>query len=86
MATITVEKSDLDKLTEFTKNTHWLLENIENLREKYADRYIAVLDSGRTLLDASSLEELNDRIIRYGKSPEICAIEFVTREPYLLIL
>lgn len=86
MATVTVEKSDLAKLAEFTENTHWLLENIENLRPKYAGRYIAVIDSGRTLLDASSLEELNNVIIRYGKSPETCAIDFVTKEPYLLIL
>jgi len=86
MATVTVEKSDLDKLTEFTKNTHWLLKNIESLRSKYAGRYVAVFDSGRQLLDAESMEELTSKIIRYGKSPETCAIDFVTREPYLLIL
>jgi ribonuclease HIII len=86
MATVTVEKSDLDKLTEFTKNTYWLLENVDNLRAKYAGRYVAVLDSGKQLLDAQSTEELTNKIIQYGRSPETCAIEFVTRERYLLIL
>ena len=86
MATVTVEKSDLDKLAEFTKNTNWLLENIENLRTKHPDRYVAVLDSGNQVLDAQTMEELNEKIINCGKQPETCAIEFVTRERYLLIL
>ncbi len=86
MATVTIEKSDLDKLTEFTRNTHWLLENLDNLREKYHDRYVAVFDSGKTILDASTMEELTSKIAQSGRTPETCAIEFVTRERYLLIL
>lgn len=86
MATITVEKGDIEQLTEFTKNTHWLLENIDSLREKYHGRYVAVLDSGKRIVDAYTMEELNEKITRLGKSPETCAIDFVTRERYLLIL
>ncbi|MGA2239153.1 MAG: hypothetical protein ABSG74_08070, partial [Candidatus Bathyarchaeia archaeon] len=86
MATVTVEKSDLDKLAEFTKNTNWLLENIESLRTKHPDRYVAVLDSGNQVLDAQTLEELTEKIHRQARDPEACAIEFVTRERYLLIV
>lgn len=86
MATVTIEKSDLDKLSEFTENTHWLLQNLDNLRPKYHGRFVAVCDSGKQLLDAQTMEELNEKIINCGRRPETCAIEFVTRERYLLIL
>ncbi len=86
MATITVEKSDLDKLTEFTKNTRWLLENIEGLRAKHPDRYVAVFDSGKQVIEAESMKELMDKITKQGKNPETGAIEFVTRERFLLIV
>ena len=85
MATVTIEKSDLERLTEFTKNTNWLLENIENLRTKYPDRYVAVLDSGNQVLDAQTLEELTEKIHKRAGDTETCAIEFVTRERYLLL-
>jgi hypothetical protein len=86
MATVTVEQSDLDKLTEFTRNTQWLLENLDSLREKYHDRYVAIFDSGRRIIDATTMEELSSKIAQSGRTPESCAIEFVTRERYLLIL
>lgn len=86
MATVTIEKSDLERLTEFTKNTNWLLENVENLRAKYPDRYVAVLDSGNQVLNAQTLEELTEKIRQRARDPETCAIEFVTRERYLLLL
>jgi hypothetical protein len=86
MATVTVEKSDLDKLNEFTENTHWLLQNLDDLRPKYHDRFVAVCDSGKQVLDAPTMEELNQKITNCGKQRETCAIEFVTRERYLLIL
>jgi len=86
MATVTIEKSDLDKLAEFTKNTHWLLEHVDNLRAEYPDRYIAVFDSGKQVLDAQTMEELTRKILEHARDPGTCAIEFVTREPYLLIV
>jgi len=86
MATVTIERSDLDRLTEFTRNTNWLLENIEELRTKYPDRYVAVLDSGDEVLDAQTIEELTEKIRQRAGDPETCAIEFLTRERYLLLL
>ncbi len=86
MATITIEKSDLDKLKEFTENTHWLLENVDNLRAKHPDRFVAVYDSGKQVLDAQTREELTKKILAHARDPETCAIEYVTRERYLLIV
>jgi phosphorylcholine metabolism protein LicD len=86
MATINVEKSDIDQLVEFTKNTHWLVENIDNLRSKYHDRYVAVLDSGNRILDAHTKKDLISKIIQLGRNPDTSAIDFVTLERYLLIL
>jgi len=86
LTTITVEKSDLRKLREFTKNTQWLLENIDALRSKYPDQYVAVFDSGKQLLDGQTMEELVRKILQRGIERTTCAIDFVTREPYLLIV
>lgn len=86
MATVTVEKSDIDQLVEFTKNTNWLVENIDNLRSKHHDRYVAVFDSGNQILDAHTKQDLIEKIIRLGRNPETAAIDFVTLERYLLIL
>lgn len=81
-----VEKRDLDKLSEYTVNTKWLLENMEELRAKLPDRYVAVCDSGRQIVDASALGELLDKLSKAGKQPDICAIEFISREEYALIV
>ncbi len=86
MATITIDKADMDRLREFTRNTEWLLKNVASLRTRFPDRYVAVFDSGKQLLDAQTLEELTEKLLERDISPETCAIEFVTREPYLLIV
>ncbi len=81
-----VEKADLDKLSEYTANTKWLLENMDRLREKLPDRYVAVCESGKEVFDAYSLDELLDKLAKSGKQPEECAIDFVSREAYALIV
>jgi hypothetical protein len=86
MATVTIEKNDLDKLREFTKNTHWLLENVDDLRTKHPDQFVAVCDSGKEVLDAQTREELTKKIVAHARDPEACAIEYVTRERYLRIV
>jgi translation initiation factor IF-3 len=86
LGTVTVEQSDLDKLRQFTENTRWLLENIEKLRPRFHGRFVAVSGSGSEILDAPTKQELIGKILQKGRDPESCAIEFVTREPYLLIL
>jgi hypothetical protein len=81
-----VEKSDLSKLSEYTVNTKWLLENMEELRAKLPDRYVAVCDSGRKIVDASTLGELVDKLSKVGRQPDVCAVEFISREEYALIV
>jgi hypothetical protein len=81
-----VEKRDLDKLSEYTVNTKWLLENMEELRARLPDRYVAVCDSGRKIMDASALDELLDKLSKAGKQRDVCAIEFINREEYALIV
>jgi hypothetical protein len=86
MATVTVTMRDFARLSEFTLNTKWLLENMKELREKYPDRYLAVCDSGKSILDASTSGELKEKILQAGKDPSVCAIDFITREEYILIV
>ncbi len=81
-----VEKADLDKLGEYTANTRWLLENIDKLRERLPDRYVAVCEAGKQVFDAYTLDELLEKLSKTGKQPEECAIEFVSREVYALIV
>ena len=59
---------------------------LKNLRAEYPDRYVAVFDSGKQVLDAQTMEELTRKILEHARDPETCAIEFVTREPYLLVI
>jgi len=59
---------------------------MSKLRAKYPDRYVAILDSGNQVLDAQTLEELTEKIHQRTRDPETCAIEFLTRERYLLIV
>jgi hypothetical protein len=86
MTTITVEKADLERLAEFTRNTHWFLENVESLRTKYPDRYIAVFDCGKRIFEAQSMPDLIDKVVKQGENPETGALEFVTKERIILIV
>lgn len=81
-----IPKADIERLSEYTENTRWLLENMDALRAKLPDRYVAVSDAGKRVLDAATLDELMEKIAKSGKASEECAIDFVSREVYALIV
>lgn len=81
-----IERRDLERLSEYTANTRWLLENMDKLREKLPDRYVAVCEAGKRVLDAPSMDELLDKLAKSGADAESCAIDFVSREVYALIV
>ncbi len=81
-----VEKSDLKRLNQYTENIKWLLENTETLRQKLPDRYVAVCEAGKRVLDAPSLDELLGKVQMSGGDPEACAIDFISREVYSLVV
>ena len=81
-----VEKADLERLREYTMNTQWLLENMDKLRAKLPDRYVAVCNAGKRILDATSMNELLEMLAMSGGDAESCAIDFVSREVYALIV
>lgn len=81
-----VEKSDLKRLNQYTENTKWLLENTEKLRQKLPDRYVAVCEAGKKVLDSPNLDELLRMVAMSGANPEACAIDFITREVYALVV
>jgi hypothetical protein len=81
-----IERADLDKLNEYTVNTQWLLENMDKLREKLPDRYVAVCEGGKRVLDAPSMDELLEKLTKSTVHAESCAIDFVSREVYALIV
>jgi hypothetical protein len=83
---IAVEESDLGKLAEYTANTRWLLENIDTLRERWPDKYVAVCESGKRIIDAPTLKELLGRLSDAGISADVCAIDFISRERFVLIV
>ena len=81
-----VKKADLERLRQYTLNTQWLLENMDKLREQLPDRYVAVCDAGKRVLDAPTRNELLDKLAMSGTDAENCAIDFVSREVYALIV
>jgi hypothetical protein len=86
MATIQIQKRDLDRLDEYTRNIRWLLENMTELRRRYPDRYVAVCDVGRRIIDAGTMDELMEKLSKSGMEPAVCATDFVSREEYVLIV
>jgi hypothetical protein len=81
-----VEKADLERLRQYTLNSQWLLENMDKLREKLPDRYVAVCEGGNRVIDAPSRNELLDKLAMSGTDAGNCAIDFVSREVYALIV
>jgi hypothetical protein len=86
MSTVQVQKRDLERLDQYTRNMQWLLENMSDLRRRYPDRYVAVCDAGERILDAATMDELMDKLTRSGLEPTVCATDFVSREEYVLIV
>jgi hypothetical protein len=86
MPQVVVDSTDLSRLAEYTANTQWLLENMDSLRKKLPDRYVAVSEGGKRLIDATTMKELLDKLSKAGVQPEICAIQFITRQEYVLIV
>jgi ribonuclease HIII len=86
LSTVQVEKKDMENLREYTHNTQWLLENMEHLRDKYPDNYIAVCDSAKSVIHGKTMEELLDKLTKRGKEPSTCAIDFISHDKYVLIV
>jgi hypothetical protein len=86
MPPIQIQKRDLDRLDEYTRNVRWLLENMTELRRRYPDRYVAVCDVGKRIVDAGTMDELLEKLARSGVERAVCATDFVSREEYVLIV
>jgi hypothetical protein len=68
-----------------SENKLWVMNNIDKLREKYGDKYIAV-DSGKVLISASTIDEILDALRKKKVRTAFVAIEFVTKESIVWIL
>ena len=67
-----------------SENKLWVSNNIDKLREKYGDKYIAV-DSGKVLISATTIDKILVALRKKKVRIAFVAIEFVTKEPIVWI-
>jgi hypothetical protein len=63
----------------------WIFANMEMLRSKYPDKYIAVKD-GRVVFAYADAKRLLDKIALSGSSADDFAIEYVRKKPSCFLL
>lgn len=75
----------LQQLDEFSEDMDWISETQKKLRKKFADKYIAVMNS-QVIESDSDLDTLLQKLKEAGRNPSSIPIEFISREPQRLIL
>jgi len=75
----------LQELGRFNEDMDWISETQKKLRKKFADKYIAVMNS-RVIDSDSELETLLQKLKETGRNPSRIPIEFISGEPQRLIL
>jgi len=75
----------LKGLEDFNQDMDWISKNLDRLREKYPNKYIAVMNL-EVIESDSELQSLIQKLKEKGKSPSEIAIEFISEKPPRLIL
>lgn len=72
-------------IEKFDRDSTWLAKNLEELREEYAGKYVAVKD--KKVVDSDSeMETLLKRLKDEGINPSNIPINYVSKEPTELLL
>jgi hypothetical protein len=81
------ERNLVDVLEKSQKNRLWIANNYQVLRAKYPNRYIAVRDEGKTIIDAASFPELYEKLREmYNKDIEDFALTFISLKKLKLLV
>lgn len=81
-----IDEAELTRLTmKLMKNKEWLCDNYEDIREKYAHKYIAIFDEN--VLEADNdLKRLKEKLKEKLKDPDTVLIELINPKEIILIL
>lgn len=81
-----ISKDDLRRMERSAKNKLYAMNNVSKLREKYADKYIA-LDRGKVLASGGTPEEVFARL-RGSGIPDFSfvAVEFIPKDRVIWLL
>jgi hypothetical protein len=78
------EKTILKQLRSFSRSTSWITKNIQTLRSKYPDQYVAVYD--RKVIGTNVDFDLLFKRLKGKYNMSHVAIEFIPSEELILVL
>ena len=76
---------ELIMLNKFEEDTLWLHKNLDNLRSKFEDKFVAVRDKN-VIASGEKIQEVIQILERKNINPSFIVIEFVYKKGVELIL
>ncbi len=78
------EKRIMEMAAEYLRNVSLLEKNLEKLRLRFPNRYVAVYRD--KVIDAGSLDELMEKLSGARINPSVCAVDLLTKEELSLVV
>lgn len=86
MIELGIDEEELTRLTiKLMKNKEWLYNNYDDIREKYAHKYVAIFDE-KVLESDNDLKRLKEKLRKKLKDPDTVLIELINPKEITLIL
>jgi len=80
------QKSEIEMVEDFERDSKWFFENIDKLRkEGHTGKFVAIKDS-RPIASDEKIDIVIKKLEDKGENPSFLFIEFVYPEGYVLIL
>ncbi|MEW5748694.1 MAG: DUF5678 domain-containing protein [Candidatus Thermoplasmatota archaeon] len=82
-ASAAISKDDMRRMVRSAKNKLYALENMDTLRLRHADKYVAI-DRGKVLAEGDTSDEVFANLRKAGITDiSFIAVEFVFRDPVI---
>ena len=75
----------LHQLDKFTLDNNWLYKHMEELQDKFSERYIAI-DSEEVIASDSTIHGLMQKLKEKKKNPELLVIEYIFPKGIVIIV
>jgi len=76
---------ELQTLLEFEQNDRWLHENIDRLRDKFANKFVAVKNK-KVIVYSAEIDDLIKKLEKKKEKPNEVLIEFINTKDFKLLL
>lgn len=73
------------EIEQSARNKLWVMNNMAELRDKYADRFIACRD-GKVIASADSSDAVFRKLKKKRENLSVIAVEYVPKEPLIWLL